>query len=154
MLFLLFRIGKDRYGLEASQVVEVLPLIALKQIPQAPRGIVGIFNYHGTVVPVIDLCEVAIGRSSASRLSTRLILVKYPVDAEKKHILALMAEQATETTQLDPALFNNIGVDVPDAPYLGPVATDALGLIQRIEVKELLPAALRNQLFRQSGEYA
>jgi chemotaxis-related protein WspB len=154
MLFLLFRIGKDRYGLEASNVVEILPLIALKQIPQAPRGIVGIFNYHGTVVPVIDLCEVAIGRSSASRLSTRLILVKYPVDAEKKHILALMAEQATETAQLDPALFNNTGVDVPDAPYLGLVATDALGLIQRIEVKELLPAALRNRLFRQSEEYA
>ena len=41
MLFLLFRLGHDRYALEARRVVEVVPLLALKKIPQAPRGVVG-----------------------------------------------------------------------------------------------------------------
>lgn len=154
MLFLLFQIGKDRYGLEASQIVEILPLVTLKEIPQAPRGVAGIFNYHGVLVPVIDLSELTTGHLSAARLSTRLILVDYPIDAEKPHVLGLMAEMATETVRLDPTAFNDVGIDVPEAPFLGPVAKDARGLIQRIEVKQLLPDALRDRLFRQTEEHA
>ena len=37
MLFLLFQMGKDRYALEASRVVEVVPMLALNQLPQAVR---------------------------------------------------------------------------------------------------------------------
>jgi len=153
MLFLLFQIGKDRYGLEAVQVVEVVPLVTLKKLPQAPPQVAGIFNYHGTLVPVIDLSEVSLGRSSESRLSTRLILVNYSVDTNKSHILGLMAEHATETVQLDPEAFNDPGVDVPEAPYLGPVIKDARGLIQWIEVKKLMPDTLRDRLFHQIEEY-
>jgi chemotaxis-related protein WspB len=152
MLFLLFQIGKDRYGLEASQIVEIVPLVTLKKIPQAPRGVAGIFNYHGVLVPVIDLSELTTGQLSAPRLSTRLILVNYPVEAEKRHVLGLMAEMATETIHLDPTAFNDVGVDTPEAPFLGPVAKDGRGLIQRIEVKKLLPDALRDRLFHQTGE--
>lgn len=154
MLFLLFQIGEDRYGLEASQVVEVVPLVNLKKIPQASPGVAGIFDYHGTLVPVIDLSKISAGRPSATRLSTRIILVNYPVDAGKEHILGLMAEMATETLQLDPAAFNASGVDVPEAPYLGPVTRDSRGLIQWIEVKKMMPDRLRDQLFRQTEEYA
>ena len=44
MLFLLFQLGKERYALPASRVVEVVPLLELKQLPQAPKGVAGIFN--------------------------------------------------------------------------------------------------------------
>ena len=152
MLFLLFQIGNDRYGLEASQVVEVVPLVALKKIPPAPPGVAGILNYHGLLVPVIDLSEMTMGRLSESRLSTRIVLVNYPMDAEKKHILGLMAEQATETIQLNPEAFSDAGVDVPEAPYLGLVAKDTRGLIQRIDVQKLLPDAMRDRLFHPTEE--
>jgi chemotaxis-related protein WspB len=154
MLFLLLQIGKDRYGLEANQVVEVVPLVSLKKIPRAQRGVAGIFNYHGTLVPVIDLSEVALGRASALQLSTRLILVNYPFGAGQKQVLGLMAENVTEAIQLDPAAFGDPGVDVPEAPYLGPVTRDRRGLIQRIDIEKLLPEDLRDQLFRQTREYA
>jgi chemotaxis-related protein WspB len=152
MLFLLLQLGKDRYGLEAGQIVEILPLVNVKKIPQAPPGVAGIFNYHGTLVPVIDLSEVATGRPSVCRLSTRLILVNYPMDGNKKHILGLMAEQATETIQLDPAVFRALGVDMPEAPYLGSVAKDTRGLIQWIEIKKIIPDTLRDRLFRETEE--
>lgn len=154
MLFLLFQIGKDRYGLEASQIVEIVPLVALKQIPQAPRGVAGLFDYHGVLVPVMDLSEAATGQRALARLSTRLILVNYPLNARQRHVLGLMAEMATETIHLDPGAFKVAGVDVPEAPYLGPVARDARGLIQRIEVAQLLSDELRNRLFPQTEEHA
>ena len=44
MLFLLFRLGKDRYAIEARQVVEVLPMLAAKQIPHAPPAVRGAYS--------------------------------------------------------------------------------------------------------------
>ena len=67
MLFLLLEIGSDRYALEADRIVEVLPLVAMKGIPHAARGVAGAFDYHGTAVPVIDLSELALGRAAPSR---------------------------------------------------------------------------------------
>jgi chemotaxis-related protein WspB len=153
MLFLLFQIGKDRYGLEASQITEVVPLVRLKRIPRAFPGIAGIFNYHGILVPVIDLSELALGCASETCLSTRIIVVNYQAHTKKGHVLGLMAERATEAIQLDPKTFSDLNVEVPDAPYLGPVARDAHGLIQWIEIKKLMPDALRDRLFQEIGEY-
>jgi len=48
MLFLQFQLGKDRYALDASVVVEVLPLLGIKRIPHAPDAVVGAFNYRGS----------------------------------------------------------------------------------------------------------
>ena len=64
MLFLVFQLGKDRYAIEAHQVIEVLHLVNVKQIPQAPAGVAGVFDYHGASVPLIDLAELALGKPS------------------------------------------------------------------------------------------
>jgi len=61
MLFLVFQLGPDRYAIEAAQVVEVLPLVNSKHIPRAPLGVAGVFDYHGTPVPLIDFTELAQG---------------------------------------------------------------------------------------------
>ncbi len=149
MLFLLVQIGQDRYALEARQIVEVLPLVTFKRIPQAPTGVVGALNYRGAPVPVIDLNELAIGQPSPQRLSTRLVLVRYPIGSGGQHILGLIAERATETFRREPADFVETGVSAENAPYLGPVAKDERGLIQWVDVKKLLPPQVRDSLFRE-----
>jgi chemotaxis-related protein WspB len=154
MLFLLLQLGQDRYALEASEVVEVLPLLNFKKILRAPPGVAGAFNYHGTPVPVIDLSELTIGIPSRQRLSTRLVLVNYPLESGGRRILGLIAEHATETVRLEPTDFLNAGVTVDEAPYLGPVAKDERGLIQWIEAKKLLSESVRGLLFRESVEEA
>jgi chemotaxis-related protein WspB len=153
MLFLQFQLGKDRYALDSSQVVEVLPLLGIKQIPQAPAGVAGAFNYRGKPVPVIDLSELALGRPARLHMSTRIIIVRYPDGNGTQHLLGLIAEKATETVRRDPADFADSGVVNDGAPYLGPVATDPNGLVQRIEVTQLLPAAVRDVLFKQPLEW-
>ncbi len=149
MLFLQFQLGKDRYALDSSQVVEVLPLLDIKQIPQAPVGVAGAFNYRGKPVPVIDLSELALGRPARLHMSTRIIVVRYPDGNGTLHLLGLIAEKATETVRRDPADFTVSGVINDGAPYLGPVATDPDGLVQRIDVPQLLSAAVRDVLFKQ-----
>jgi chemotaxis-related protein WspB len=149
MLFLLFELGKDRYALDVRQIAEVLPLVGVKQVPRAPQAMSGLFNYRGTPVPVIDLSQLTLGRPSARRLSTRLVLVHYPDQTGRTHLLGLIAERATQTARHEPSDFVTSGVTNDGAPYLGPVATDARGLVQWIDVRTLLPPSFRDMLFKE-----
>jgi len=147
-LFLLFRIGTERYALEATEVAEVLPRLVLKPIAQAPHWVAGVFAHRGAVVPVIDLSALTFGESAQSRTSTRLVLVNYRVSAERgPQWLGLILEQATETLRCAPDEFKAYGLDNRQAPYLGPVREDALGLLQWIRVQDLLTDAVRELLF-------
>ncbi|MDB6016797.1 MAG: cheW-like domain protein [Pedosphaera sp.] len=147
MLFLLFKLGKDRYVLEASRVVEVLPLVDLRKIPQAPRGVAGIFNYHGRPVPAIDLSELALGQPAREHLSTRIILVNYPDEKGQPQPLGLIAEHATEIIRRESAEFVDPGLKLGAAAYLGPVLMDGDGAIQWVYEQRLLPERVRDLLF-------
>ena len=149
MLFLIFELGKDRYALDVRQIAEVLPLVAFKQVPRAPQAMNGLFNYRGAPVPVIDLTQLTLGRPSARRLSTRLVLVHYPDEAGQTHLLGLVAERATQTARHEASDFVASGVTNTGAPYLGPVVTDARGLLQWIDVRTLLPPSFRDMLFKE-----
>ncbi|NMK49523.1 chemotaxis protein CheW [Achromobacter sp. Bel] len=151
-LYLLFRIGEDRYALDAADVVEVLGLRALKQVPGTPPWVAGLLDRRGVPVPVIDMSALA-GRGAAVMVtSTRLALVRFRPDAGGEgRLLGLILEQATETVHYDPAVFRPYGLDNADARYLGPVLSDARGMVQAVNVGDLLPAPVRALLFPAAG---
>ncbi|MBL6751289.1 MAG: chemotaxis protein CheW [Nevskia sp.] len=147
MLYLLFQLGADRYAIAAGEVVRVLPLVELRAIPHAPEGVAGIFDYGGRPVPALDLSRLLLGRPAQARMSTRIVLVRQPDAAGAEHLLGLIAEHATDTVRLEPAAFAPSGVRSQAAPYLGDVSTSGSRLVQRIDLQQLLPAAVRAALF-------
>jgi chemotaxis-related protein WspB len=147
MLFLLFQIGNDRYALEARHAVEVVPFLALKKIPQASRGVAGLFNYRGRPVAAVDLCELTFGRPARELLSTRIIVVNFPDSAGKPQWLGLIAEHATGMMRREQRDFVRSGVKVGNAPYLGPVVMDDKGVIQLLHAEHLLTETVRDLLF-------
>ena len=149
VLFLLFNLGRDRYALDAGEVAEVLPVVDLKKIPQTPAAIAGAFDYRGSPVPAVDLSQLALGRPAERRMNTRIIVVHYgaAIAAGGRRLLGLVAERVTGTVRRDPADFVPSGVSAGAAPYLGPVAPDPRGVIQRIDVQALLPADVRDRLY-------
>lgn len=148
-LFLLFRIGDERYALEAVEIAEVLPRLQLKAIAHAPRWVAGVFVHRAVMIPVIDLAALTFGESAQVRTSTRLVLVHYRVSAEKPaQLLGLIIEQATDTLRCPPSEFKEYGLDNDKfAPYLGPVREDASGLVQWVRVQDLLTEPVRDLLF-------
>jgi chemotaxis-related protein WspB len=147
-LFLVFRIGNERYALQAIEVAEVLANLPLKPIPRAPEWVAGVFAYRGAVVPVIDLSALTFGQPAQVRTSTRLVLVHYrPDEATPSRLLGLILEQATDTLRCNPADFQPYGLDNRQAPYLGPVREDAQGLLQWVRVADLLDEQVRVLLF-------
>ena len=154
MLFLLFDLDGDRYALDAAEIVEVLALTPAKSIPGAPAWIAGVVERHGEPVPVIDVPQLALGRSARQLRSTRLVLVRYgstTAEAEpiNQRLLGLIVERATQTRRLERGQFAESGIATPHARWLGPVAADIGGLVQWVKVQEMLDDDVKALLFRQ-----
>lgn len=147
MQLLIFHLGHDRYGLDTRRVIRVLPLIELKKLPQAPDYVAGLLNFHGNAIPVIDLCLLGYGTPCHAHYNTRIVLVEYAPTDHEKHTLGLVAERVTGVQRVAQEAFVAPGVAAPDAPYLGQVATHDGGILQLIEVEQLLTDELRAILF-------
>lgn len=147
MLFLICELRRDRYAVDVRQIAEILPLVGVKRLPQAPPAVAGILNYRGAPVPVIDLSQLTLGVPAVPRLSTRIVLIHFGGGGAQ--LLGLIAERATQTLRREESDFVPSGVTDENAAYLGPVATDGHGLVQRLDLQRLLPEAVREMLFRQ-----
>lgn len=148
-LYIQFVVNDNRFVLSASDVVGIVPLAGLHDVPQAPEYVAGILNYHGNSVPVIDLTRLMAGVNTEYRLSARIVLLKVDLPGEKSSMLGLMAEKVTEVMRLYENEFKDSGVKNNNARYLGEVITDSYGILQRLNVNELLPKTARKMLFDQ-----
>lgn len=152
-LYLQFRLGADRYALDVREIVEVLPLARFKQLPEAPAWVAGLYSHRGELLPVLDLGQIACGRPAPRYTSTRLVLVDYRfAGSGPPRRLGLILEQASHTLRRDPAAFRDYGVERGEARYLGPVLEDEDGLLQRVQVDELLPEHVRALLMQGAGD--
>jgi chemotaxis-related protein WspB len=152
MLLLQFQAGTDRYGLDVSRVIEVIPMVVFRTLPHAEPTVAGIFNYRGAMVPVIDLTCLLTGTPSRPLFSTRVILVDYPGPDSERHVLGLLAERVTETIFCSEEELMPAGIAVEGAPYLGDLLLHGGSMIQRVTVEKLLPSSLRESLFVQARE--
>jgi chemotaxis-related protein WspB len=152
MLLLQFQAGKDRYGLDVSRVIEVIPMVVFRTLPHTEPAVAGLFNYRGTMVPVIDLTVLLGGVASRPLFSTRVILVDYPGRDGEHHVLGLLAERVTETVFCTEGELLPAGIAVDGAPYLGDLLPHADGMIQRVTIEGLLTPSLQESLFPPAQE--
>lgn len=54
---LVFELGGEAYGIDIRHVQEVVSDAVLQSIPLAPPVLLGAFNFHGGIVPVLDLAQ-------------------------------------------------------------------------------------------------
>ncbi len=137
MLFLFIQLGNDRFALDALQVTEILPLVSIKPFPNMSAGVAGVFTYRGRIVPAIDLSEVILRRPARQLLSTRIVLARAKEVSGGVDLLGFITEQTTETARREPGEFVQPGIVNADMPYLGPVANEAQGLVQWIDIDKL-----------------
>jgi chemotaxis-related protein WspB len=97
-------------------------------------------------VPVIDLCRASGLPSGEDHFDTRIIVADYVTPAGAHHALGLRAERVMGVQEVGDELLRDSGVQA--APFLGAVASDAQGMLQVVELAQLLPADLCALLFQ------
>jgi chemotaxis-related protein WspB len=137
MLVLTFRVAEILYAVVVRRVVEVVPRVELRAIPHAPGHLAGLLRYRGDAVPVVDLGLLMDGSPCPDRLDTRIILV----DRGAAGLLGLVAERVDDVRRVDESRRAVAGLEIGDAPYLGPIYETDDGLLQLIEPEKIQAGA-------------
>ncbi|HEY7986657.1 MAG TPA: chemotaxis protein CheW [Methylophilaceae bacterium] len=53
--FIVFCLMSQRYALDLSTVEKAVRIVEISPLPQAPEIVLGIINFHGHIVPVINM---------------------------------------------------------------------------------------------------
>ncbi|MFH2137895.1 MAG: chemotaxis protein CheW [Candidatus Omnitrophota bacterium] len=68
----IFRIQDEEFGVEISQVKEILKLVPITRMPKAPVFIEGVINLRGQIITVVDLAKRfdldSLGRTETTRI--------------------------------------------------------------------------------------
>ena len=138
MLLLLFEICNGRYALDTNQIIEIVPLVKLKKIPATPDYIAGLMNYRGDGIPVVDLCQLIDNHTYEDALSTRIIIIKYPVENKGYRSLGLIANNVTETVRTNSSQPPPIGVLMDKSLYEDEKTPEATDMIQWFDIEKML----------------
>lgn len=146
MQLLTFTVGGETYAVESRRVVEVLPLVPARPIPQTAAAVRGVFTYRGTLVPLLDLAMLLGVRPPAERLSTRVIVVEERSAEGGRRQLGLVAEDVTSICSAEDAAASLPPLDTAQAPYLGRILRIDGRMIQLLEIDRLLPDDVSSRL--------
>ncbi len=72
--FLTFRVEDRLYALPAEEVAEVIRIPAIARVPQAPKGLLGVANLRGEVLPVASLRGL-LGRPDVEAQASRALVL-------------------------------------------------------------------------------
>ena len=137
---LIFRLRGAQYGTEAPSVREVFLLPELTPVAGAPRPVVGVLNFRGKVIPVLDLALRMGYPSRPYRITDTVIVVE-----REAHQLGVVVEEVLEVVEIAPEETEPAPFSVPPspggtAPALRVAKVDG-EIITLIDVDDLLAAA-------------
>lgn len=91
-----FRLGHEWYALPVKNVDEVVSLVAITPLPEAPPHVLGVIIVQGAAVTVIDLRRLLGHALSPLQLSTPLLILK----AEAGSPLAVLVDEIDNVVAL------------------------------------------------------
>jgi purine-binding chemotaxis protein CheW len=89
--FLTFRMGDRHLALPLDKVERVIRMAALIPLPDAPSWVAGVLNFHGTILPVIDLRKRLGLPEQKVTLDHRILVIR-----TRHRKLGVMADAANE----------------------------------------------------------
>lgn len=97
--YMTFRVGGEEYGLEILKVRELIGLLEITRVPQAPLGVKGVVNLRGKVIPVVDL-RVHLGIESTSPSARPVIIVVQLQTPGGPTMIGVLVDQVLEVRNI------------------------------------------------------
>ncbi|MFH1577800.1 MAG: chemotaxis protein CheW [Candidatus Omnitrophota bacterium] len=101
-----FKIGDEEFGVDISQVREIVRLLEITYMPKAPEFVEGVVNLRGQIVAIIDLAK-RLGITSRPRgETTRIVVIEIG-----ENIVGMIVDSVSEVLRLS-------AKDIEDVPGL------------------------------------
>ncbi len=144
MLVLMCHAGENRYAIDSTHVVEVVPYVRCESVADAPNWLAGMFAYRGYATPLVDLTRLTTGEPCPRRWNSRIIIAR--LDGEDRgQRFGLLAERVT-TAVIDGQIPDRPASDSSGPAATGPVLLDEHGMFRLVDPARLLTADGRDAL--------
>jgi purine-binding chemotaxis protein CheW len=90
-----FRVGKENFGVPIGIVHEIVRMMEITVVPDAPTFIEGVINLRGKIIPVVDLRKRFSEQPQESRRNRILVA---EIDS---HLVGLVVDSASEVLKLN-----------------------------------------------------
>lgn len=138
-----FKVGSEEFGIEIFSVKEIIRMLGITKVPQAPEFVEGVVNLRGKVIPIIDIRK-RFGMDSLNHdKNTRIVVVEmenvlvgFVVDAVSE-VLRIPAD----TVEPPPPVVAGI-----EAEYINGVGKLEDRLLIMLDLNKLLGADEKNAL--------
>lgn len=97
-----FSLSKEEFGVDISEVKEIIRMEEITQIPNTASYIKGVINLRGGIVVVVNLSEKLGFKSKESDSSTRILIVEIGTLT-----LGMIVDSATEVLRLNSSKIQN-----------------------------------------------
>lgn len=109
--YLTFSLGDEEYGIGILKVKEIIGMMRITPVPQAPEFIKGVINLRGKVIPVIDLRLRFNMEETGYTERTCIVVVEIESPEAKLHI-GVVVDSVSE-------VLNIKATDIEDPPSFG-----------------------------------
>jgi purine-binding chemotaxis protein CheW len=133
---LTFVLDGQEYGLPVADVVQIIEIVSLTQLLQAPKAVRGVFNMRGQITPVVDLRLRFDLPEALYQLHTPIILVMF-----NGRPLGLIVDTVNAVVEVSPTdLLDSVDILPPElaAGMKNHISLDYLLGIAKVD-RQLLP---------------
>lgn len=130
-----FVLGKEIFGIEILHVQEIIRLVSITKVPNAPQFVEGVINLRGRVIPIVDL-RVRLGiETSNHNNSTRIIVVEL-----NEMVVGFIVDEVNEVLRIPKTILE------PPPPLVGSVDSEYITSVGKLENGLLILIDLKNVL--------
>jgi purine-binding chemotaxis protein CheW len=90
-----FKIGSEEFGVDILQVQEIIRMVEITRVPQAPVYVEGVINLRGRVIPIIDLRKRLKLELKEVDKNTRIVVVDI-----RGNIMGMIVDSVSEVLRL------------------------------------------------------
>jgi len=114
-----FRIGQEEFGVPITKVKEIIKIINITRVPNAPSFVEGVVNLRGQVLPVIDVRRRFGLAAKEMTPETKIVIIEL-IDK----MAGFLVDAVTEVRTIDDAMVTSAPavIDGIDASYLSGIA--------------------------------
>jgi purine-binding chemotaxis protein CheW len=108
---LTLRMQDEMFAIEAGSVREILDLVQITEVPNAPAFVAGLINVRGRVVPLADLRVMFDMDRPPPDKDTRIVVIEIEIEGETT-VAGILADKVYDVTDIEAAA-------IQEAPKVG-----------------------------------
>jgi purine-binding chemotaxis protein CheW len=136
-----FTLDDQQYALRLSSVERVVRAVEITHLPDAPDTVLGVINFEGRVIPVVNTRKRLGLRERAVELQDLFIIAR-----EAGRSVAFVGDEVKPVLEMQQSQVTASDAVLPNAGYVQGVAKTEEGMVIMLEVGKILSLEETRQL--------